>query len=151
MILPEGITGFFGGGRDGMPPIVDPASFVGACHAAARAESGRVERFDPAGVARNHHRAILLMRHGAIAVLCNAHVPLVAFAEASDDLPLRFVEAEALASRIEEVMACEIVSRSTLEAHPVADSLANLRAVERGQVQYWRPRRLGEIIFNCRD
>jgi hypothetical protein len=151
MILPEGITGFFEGGRDATPPVVDPSSFVGACYAAARAESGRVERFEPAGVSRNYHRAILRMIHGPIAVLCNAHFPIIAFAEASDDLPLRFVEAEALASRIEEVMPCEIASRPSLEAHPDAESLANLRAAERDQIRYWRPPRLGEIIFNFWD
>ena len=151
MILPAGITGFFEGDSDVTPPVVDPASFVGACHAASRAESGRVERFEPAGVTRNYHRAILRMRHGAIAILCNAHFPIIAFAEASDDLPLRFVEAEALASRIEEVMACEVAGRSTLEAHPDVESLANLGAVERKQIKYWRPGRLGEIIFNFWD
>ena len=151
MILPEGITGFFEAGRDATPPVVDPASFVGACHAAARAESGRVEGFEPAGVGRNYHRAFLRMRHGAIAVLCNAHFPIIAFAEASDDLPLRFIEAEALAPRIEEVMPCEIASRSSLEAHPDAEAVANLNAVEREQIRYWKPRRLGEIIFNFWD
>ena len=151
MILPEGITGFFEGGRDATPPLVDPAPFVGACHAAARAESGRVEGFEPAGAARNYHRAILRMRHGTIAVLCNGHFPIIAFAEASDDLPLRFIDAEALAPRFEEVMPCEIVSRSSLEAHPDTESLANLGAVERDQIRYWRPQRLGEIIFNFWD
>ena len=148
MILPAGITGFFEEGRNATPAAVDPASFIGACHAAARAESGRVERFEPAGAARNYHRAIFRMRPGDVAVLCNAHVAIIALAEAGDELPLRFLEADSLASRIAEGMPCEIASRSTLEAHPDAESLANLGSVELDQIKYWRPRRVGEILFN---
>jgi hypothetical protein len=151
MILPEGITGFFEGRRGVAPPAVDPKSFARACHATARAESGIVERFEPAGIARNYHRAILRRRDAAIAVLCNAHSPWVAFAEASEGLPLRFVEATDLASRIKDAMPCEVVSLSSLEAHPDAELLVNFRAVEREQIRYWRPQRLGDIIFNFWD
>jgi hypothetical protein len=151
MLLPGGITGFFDGRRDAAPPAVDPKSFARACHAAARAESGSVERFEPAGIARNYHRVILRLRDDAIAVLCNAHVPWIAFAEASDDVALRFREATALASRIKDALPCEVVSLSSLEALPDAELLANLGAVEREQIRYWRPQRLGDIIFNFWD
>ena len=151
MILPEGITGFFESGRGVAPPAVDPKSFARACHAAARVVSGSVERFEAAGIARNYHRAILRQRDAAIAVLCNAHFPWVAFAEASEDLPLRFLADTALASRIKEAMPCEVMSLSSLEAHPEAELLANLGDVEREQIRYWRPQRIGEIIFNFWD
>ena len=150
MILPEGITGFFEGSRGVAPPVIDPKSFARACHAAAREESGSVERFELAGIARNYHWAVL-RRRDAIAVLCNADFPWVAFAEASEGLPLRFVEATALSSRIKGAMPCESVSLSSLKAHPDARLLVNLRPVERGQIRYWRPQRLGDIIFNFWD
>ena len=151
MILPEGITGFRGDRRDAPPPTVDPRSFARACHAAARAESGEIERFEPARVSRNYHRAIFRLRDAAIAVLCNAHFPWIAFAEASDNLLLRFKEATPLAAWIEDAMPCEVVSLSSLEAPPDAGLLADLSPVERQEIRYWRPQRLGDIIFNFWD
>ena len=151
MILPRGITGFHRVGHDAPPPTVDPRTFARACHAAARAESGQIAKFEPAGVARNYHRATFRHRAAAIAVLCNAHFPWIAFAEASDDLPLRFREATPLAARIQDAMACEVVSLSVLEAAPAAELLADLSAAEREQVRSWRPHRLGDLLFNVWD
>jgi len=151
MILPEGITGFNEETCDIEPPSVDPKLFARACHEVARAESGRVERLEPARYPRNYHRAIIQLRDKAVAVLCNAHLPWIAFAEVNDDFPLRFIEAAPLESRFKEAIPCEVVSISSLNASPDAGTLAGLRAFERKQIQYWRPQRLGDIIFNFWD
>lgn len=150
LILPRGITGFFEG-RGEAPAGADPKSFARACHAAAQQWSGRVEGFETAEVARNYHRSVLRRRGAAIAVLCNAHFPWIALAEAGDVLPLRFVEDGDLAARIEDAMPCRVMSPSSLEAPPDPESLADLSPAEFEQVRYWRPRRLGDIVFNFWD
>lgn len=152
MILPKGITGFFKAGREAARPATDPKLFARACHFAARAESGSVEVFDPAGIARNYHRAIARIGDDLIAILCNAHFPLIAFANVNDGGILQFREATALGVRVKESLSsCEVVSLPLLNAHPDAENLANLGAAEREQIQYWRPGRLGDIIFNSWD
>lgn len=148
MVLPEGITGFAERARDATPPTVDFKSFARACHLAARAESGSVERIEPARYPRNYHRAILRLGDATLAVLCNAHFPWIAFAEASDDLPLRFTDAVALSTRFNDAIPCEVVDLSSLETHPDEAVLAGLSDAEHEQVRYWQPRRIGDIIFN---
>jgi len=151
MILPEGITGFAGGGRGVAAPTVDFKSFARACHMAARAGSGRVERVEAASYPRNYHRAILRLGAAPVAVLCNAHHPWIAFAVASENLPLRFSDDVALAARFSDAFPCEVVDFTTLETHPDEAALAGLGDAERKQVGYWRPRRIGDIIFNSWD
>lgn len=152
MLLPHGITGFADRRPDAPLPAADLAkSFTKACQIAARAELGRVERVDSANPSRSYHQAILQWQGVAIAALCNAYRPWIAFAEPSDDLPLRFIGAVALANRFRDAMDCEILGPELLEAHPDASALAGLSNVERGQVRYWRPQRIGDIIFNTWD
>ncbi len=55
------------------PPAVDPLSFVRACYAVARTESGRVERIEPDNYSRNHYRANLRLGDDTVAFQCNAH------------------------------------------------------------------------------
>lgn len=86
-----------------------------------------------------------------VAVPCNAYYPWVAFAEAHGEVLPRFVESAALASRFREAMPCEVLDRSWLEAAPDAAMLESLGAAERKQIRYWRPGRVGEIIFNFWD
>jgi len=151
MVLPQGITGFAEGGRGVAAPTVDFRSFARACHMAARAGSGRVERVEAASYPRNYHRAILRLGAAPVAVLCNAHHPWIAFAEASENLPLRFTDAVALAARFSDEFPCEVLDFTTLETHPDEAVLAGLGDAERKQVGYWRPRRIGDIIFNSWD
>ena len=152
MILPRGITGFRDRRAGGAIPAVAPKSFARACHTAARLGGGRVETFDVARYPRNYYRAIIRLREDAVAVLCNAHFPWVAFASVSDDgISHRFIDAPALASRFYEAMPCEVLSPSSLEGPPDAASLNELSAAELEQIRYWEPDRLGDIIFNSWD
>ena len=144
MTLPEGITGFIEAGVASRLPRSIPRRSPGPArrrHARNRAtlRKVRARRESPC----NCHRATYRLRDAAIAVLCNAHFPWIAFAEASDDFPLRFIEATTLAARIKDSMPCEVVGLSSLEAPPDAGLLAGLGAVERDQIRYWRPQRLG--------
>jgi hypothetical protein len=151
MILPRGITGFFTKGLDEAPPAVNVKTFTRACHSAAQLEGGSAEQIQPASYPRNYHSAVLRLRDGMVAVLCNAHFPWIAFVAASNDDTHRFLTATALASRFREMMPCEVWDPSLLEGHPNAESLAQLSTAEREQIRYWRPERLGDIIFNAWD
>src|SRR6185369_4579517 len=91
--LPRGITGFRH--VDDPPlPVNDFAAFRGHCHAAARALGGRVRsvKAPVPGVDANFARAVLELPGGSIAILLNAHFPVIAFADppAENGEPMRF-------------------------------------------------------------
>lgn len=152
MILPRGITGFYDSRRDQVPPVVDVKEFARACYSVARAEFGVVENLESANYSINFHRAILRTRDEIVAVLCNGHFPWLAFAKThSRNYDFTFMESAVLACQFSDAMRCEVIGLASLEEHPDEASLADLSEIERSQIKYWRPRRLGDIIFNFWD
>lgn len=145
--LPFGITGFF---SRTVPPV-DLRPFKKACHEVARGAGWTVESIRLMGHSGNFHRAVLTRGERAVAVVCNAHVPWVAFAEVDDDLALRFVDDEALAAAFRGAMDCEVPGRSFLDSAPEAELLSDLGPAELNQIRHWRPRRVGDIVFHCWD
>jgi hypothetical protein len=101
MELWRGITGFRG--MDDPPlPVTDFKKFSEHCHTAARSLGGTVRMLQEPGskVCSNFAQAILETTSGTIAVLLNAHFPIVAFATPSKEgeMKFRFVEAPPLAT-----------------------------------------------------
>lgn len=148
-VLRPGITGF-----DGSPdPAWTLATFRTACHAAARAIGDRVLDSDAPGQARNHYRArVTLPRGGERWILLNAYFPLMAFAVPRAGLLYAFVDEPELASAFHGpgpssvVPALELAAPLDLRAaHPL------LGPTERKQAEYWRPARLGDLVFNHWD
>lgn len=148
-ILVPGITGF-----DGAP---DPAwtlpAFRAACHAAARTVGARVLDSEAPGQARNHYRArVALARGGDRWILLNAFVPLLAVAVPRADLRYAFVDEPELANAFHGPGPCAAVSALALAAAlDLPSALPLLGPTEREQAQYWRPARLGDLIFNHWD
>lgn len=152
-LLRRGVTGFRNAGRDEPPPRVDFGAFGAACHAAARAAGAEVASLDASDAgpySGNFHAATLLIRDRGIRALCNAHFPIVAFVSDKEG-PLDFLDAPALASSFEETGQFEVADRRELEEAPDGASLAVLGAAELAQVRYWRPHRVGDIVFNRWD
>ena len=154
MDLPRGITGFRH--VDDPPlPVSDFAAFGGHCYAAARALGGRVLSVEApiCEVETNFARAVLELPGGPIAILLNAHFPVVAFADppAQRGAPVQFADAPTLAEVFQSFGSYEVFSTSDL-AMPLAPAACKqLAAAELEQVQYWRPRRVGDVVFNFWD
>lgn len=151
-ILPKGITGF--GDRHWMPEPHDLFKELKALsHDVARRARGHVAASKPSDLAgTNFHILHLEARELRIAILVNAFFPLVGFAETMTqeggeptfvDVPDDF-----LASNCGPFT---FIGKAILISFPGEESLAHLAPAEIGQVQYWRPRRLGDIIFNHWD
>ena len=95
MELPRGITGFRN--VDDKPlPASDIAAFRKHCYTAARWLAGRVSRIElPSSRTRNNFASgILELPEGPVAVLLNAHFPVIGFAEPlrEHEIQLRFVD-----------------------------------------------------------
>jgi hypothetical protein len=149
--LPRGVTGF-----DAPETRVPLKLFSTACYAAARRVAGKVLAVRPAyqDVACNFHEARFLFEHDAVSVraLCNAHFPIVAFAEPpldECDLRLQFIDCPSLGEVFLEEFS--VLSKAEACACVTPESVAELGDAEQREFSYWKPQRLGEIIFNCWD
>jgi hypothetical protein len=149
--LPKGITGF-----DAPNYGVSVKQFTSACHAAARQAKGLVEQVQQAygQVTPNFHEAVVTILDGSkkVRVLCNAYYPIVAFASPSTfegDSKLQFIDCQELAVSLGSEFRIFGASEATAAISP--DAITNLGATELQQMRYWRPERIGEVIFNHWD
>ena len=154
MELPRGITGFRH--VDDPPlPVNDFAAFRGHCYAAARALGGSVRSVEAPvrAVAANFARAVLEFPGGPVAILLNAHFPVIAFADpsAENGAPVRFIEAPTLAKVFDGFGTYELWTGPQLEAPVMPEACKQLASAELEQAKYWRARRIGDLVFNFWD
>jgi hypothetical protein len=155
--LPRGVTGFWSDGEP--PPVTDLRAFRADCHAAARELGGTLLTFEGAGEdghVRNYARAVFdLPGVGMVALLLNAHYPVVVFADADTltGTPPLFKDVTALAAWFAANTTGRYRVLTAEEAGaPVTDTACRLLApAEMAQVRYWRPERIGDILFNHWD
>jgi hypothetical protein len=156
MELRKGITGFRHV-NDPPLPSTDLLSFRSYCFAAARMLGGKVAHpgLEPVRVEANFTWLVLELPTGAVAVLLNRHSPVVGFARPwGEDGPhglITFLNCERLAGVFEEMGGYEVVSQTELGRPVRPDDLRQLSPAEMEQVKYWKPRRLGDIVFNFWD
>jgi hypothetical protein len=108
----------------------------------------------PEGVAANFAVAVVELPGRPIAVLLNSHFPVVGFANPprkGDTGPLRFVDCDGIAVILRASGEYEVLSHSELERAVSRMDLEHLSAAEIKQAEYWRPARVGDVIFNFWD
>lgn len=154
MILPRGVTGFWGR-KTAPPPDTDVRAFRGHCHEAARLVDGKVVSFTgpyPV-VTDNYAVAVLDAAAGAVAVLVNAHHPIVAFADPDGVTRsvFEFRDVPELADYFGGLGAYTVATAAGLNERPTADHLRDLSPVELKRVTDFEPRRVGEIVFHVWD
>jgi len=146
-LLQPGITGF---GTSAAVPVGD---FKRALYAGAKTGGATVTTVRPGeGPTPNFHQADVGLASGPLVVLCNRHVPVVAFANRIDGMEIaHFVPAppsfaEALAESGFAAAAADELNR---RVEP--KDLDALSPAERRQAKYWKPKRVGDIVFNWWD
>jgi hypothetical protein len=130
---------------------IDPRSFRAYGHAAARILGGKFIHDPLPTWCQSYTSALVTVRDATTRVLLHDELPLLAFAvyHPGDHGPAyEFIDAPSLARAFGEAFVT--VPKSALDA-PV-DLLALERAVGRNSdIQYWTPRCLGHILYNCWD
>jgi hypothetical protein len=150
MILPKGITGF---GENGDQPslLSDMKPFLTACYDAARRLGGNVVASEIAYSRQTNNFAVVTVTipGRTFAALLNAHYPIVGFAEPipAHQQDIRFMDAPAFAEALVASGNFEVLSKDDLESPVTPDTVDGLAEAELTQVRYWKPQRLGEIIF----
>ena len=150
--LPEGVTGF---GLAAQRHSTSVRSFSTACYQAIRCIGGTVVLVREAneGASCSFHEATLALPLGMqIRVLCNAHFPLLAFAEATharSDWDFRFVDHPTLAEAFGNPWT--VLRADELQQFPDEEVLRLLGSEEVNQLEYWRPQSVGHVVFNHWD
>jgi hypothetical protein len=152
--LLRGITGFRH--IDDEPlPASDVAAFRTHCFTAARLLSGRVSRVESPSshTSNNFASSVLELPEGLVAVLLNAHFPVIGFAEPprEGEMRLRFVEVPKLAEVFRGFGGYRVAEVSDLERRATDEDSSRLAPAELEQIRYWRPSRVGDLVFNFWD
>lgn len=151
MELPRGITGFW---QHGGAPLAtrDPREFKALAHGLARAMGAPILRWalapDP-----GRSFSVAVFRDGAAALSLLGHQihPLAAWADGdATEPPRRFLDLPAWDWAL-RAAGLEALPVSALEAPVESALLGLLDPAELRQIRYWRPRRLGDLIFNHWD
>ncbi|WP_407570490.1 hypothetical protein [Deinococcus altitudinis] len=153
LTLPRGITGF-APGESPHTPATSLRAFNTVCHAVARQLHGRVVSVTGCGgrVTPNFHVAELRLRSGVYFVLCNAYHPwLAATAEPPTWMEGTFLPSAELSSAAESTSDFSFLQPDQLEQPLTLEALRALGPGELGQLLYWKPKRLGDVIFNFWD
>jgi hypothetical protein len=154
MILPRGVTGFRGS-RTAAIVGVDAKKFHSTCHAVARMLGGRASLHDAHLWPRTSSFDACLLRlpQYHLAVLINRHSPLLAFAETPTpgSFSLQFIDAPEVADSFRRLCDYQILNACSLN-EPVSEICVNeLAECELMQIRYWKPERVGDVVFNFWD
>lgn len=151
--LPPNITGFFDKGEQ--PRSLDPRTFKQACHLVAQMDGGTVEGVGMDLLGRSYFAATIRTNSDHASVLCNSVYSYVAFVppDALEHGPpkLAFIEPIALAAAFASATKFQPLDAAWLDANLSADLLTDLAPSEREQLSYWKPERVGEVIFHSWD
>lgn len=147
----RGITGFATEGPVVPHPASELKAFSRACHEVARRRGARVVDLVGASTTPSFHLARLDAGGRTCAVLCNATLPVLAFADVPVQMgSLRFRDEPALRREYEQ-LGYECPTAAELERPARVEDLDQLEPVELDQIRYWNPARLGDVAFNWFD
>ncbi|MFI2431373.1 hypothetical protein [Streptomyces sp. NPDC018693] len=149
--IERGATGFWNHG-DEPAPETDPALLRTICWEAARRVGGRVGELAWAA-ASSFYSVAITRRAETHVVLCHAHLPVIAFADAAPvpGRPLTgFVDPPGWADGFSTV-GFRCLSVEELRT-PMSDvDATGLTEAELTQIRYWRPEALSDLLFNWWD
>lgn len=156
MKLPNGITGFYN--SETKPPKVDGKHFKRVCETTLFQLGGEVLMLKEPEYPTNFYDAKVKFRNMIIHILLNEHYPYVAFASAVEYEKIRFIDDAELFKRLS--LYYHVLPSSELNLPVILrqgykkDILQNdneLNQAELEEIAYWKPKIIGEIIFNFWD
>jgi hypothetical protein len=156
MELQLGITGIQAH-KDAVPepPFSDLTAFHSHCHHAARRIGGKVQAIrDPCeGGASNFAMAHIQFSDCVVAVLLNSVRPILAFAKcpAEGQIVFEYIDHPRLAEAFLALSEYTIAAKAEMDMPLVQAMCKKLAPSEQKRVRYFRPARLGDVIFNHWD
>lgn len=153
MKLQRGITSFFDWDERGLIPEIAFDDFKRAIFSAFNRDGWRVGSLLPRSGTPNFHTAEIVSTNESTLVVCNGTYPIYAFADTSglDNCLLTFRDYPNLAERLKAFPNLMVASVSDLSRLITDADIANLDKCEAEQIKYWKPKTIGEIVFNWFD
>ena len=154
MLLKRGITSFFNWDDWGTIPEFAYAEFKRVVYGVADPLCLAVSELNERGVTPNFHSARLDGANAAITILGHSTYPIFAFAEPIEfkSCHLCFVDHEPLSRVIETSFpGTSIATAGELNRQLAETDLTKLDASELEQIEYWKPKTVGEVAFNWWD
>lgn len=146
-LLPKGITGANRAPHDAEASF---ARFRSACHEAARRANGRAKNVVKAASASGFHQAQLSFDDETWLVVCNAQFGLVGFARLTDQAKLDFTDLPDLA-RSFKLQGYKVLGTDVLKQPLDTNNCADLDEDELREIDYWKCKTVGEVVFNWFD
>ena len=147
MILEKGITGFCDEKTLDDFGQVDYKLFRSICYDIALQADITLVNIVECDYPFTYHKAIFNVNGERILLLVNAYYPIAGFAKNDD--PFMFCD---IPSGFESLQnTYDVLDEDALLTYPTAKQLEGLDASEHEQLRFWKPRNLGEIIFNVWD
>jgi len=157
MKLPNGVTGFNNSNHI-KPPIIDGKQFKHICFSLISDNGGKVLDFKEPQVSTNFFDVEVKVFNKHLHILLNAHYPYMAFAYDVEYGKITFIDEPELFKHFSpfyNVLDTKKLNRSViLSLDSKKSNLQNdneLNSTELEQIAYWKPERIGEIIFNYWD
>lgn len=156
MKLPPGITGFYDS-KNNKPPKVDGKQFKQVCATLVNRSGGNVLAFKEPDYPMNFYDIEVEVFHKHFHILLNKHYPYLAFASVVEYGKINFIDVPELKQlrslykvlRVEELNEPLVLNPDSKEG--ILQKENDLNRAELEQVAYWKPNRIGEVIFNYWD
>ncbi|MDQ0216667.1 hypothetical protein J2S13_003141 [Oikeobacillus pervagus] len=156
MILREGITGFHDAKSEQIP-IVDQKQFKQLCFSVLFRIEGTVVEIKDQCCHGNFIDVEVSLQGTKLHILLNKYYPIVAFASYVDFDNITFIDEPKLSEEFcssYQVLSCRDLNKPVSLKLGAKTCLLNeneLNQAELKQVAYWKPRTIGEIVFNQWD
>ncbi|MFF2483793.1 hypothetical protein [Paenibacillus sp. NPDC058071] len=154
MLLLDGVSGFLINDL----PEVDSLQFKKLCYSLASFSNGRLLSFENPHISQNFYRAELGLNEGTLFILLNCSYPLIGFASSVEYVNIKFID-HSLSSVVEAFgNGFRVASVSELNEILVLDERTftvvnknSLNKSELNQIFCWKPKTVGDVIFNFWD
>lgn len=157
MILPNGITGFYSANHQ-KPPTIDEKQFKQNCFSLIPHLNGVIVGFKGPQMGTNFFDVEARVFNKHLHILLNAHYPFMAFANKVEYGKVVFFDEPELVTlfspfynvldtkKLNEPVILKLGSKKNS-----VQNENNLNDDELKQIAYWKPERIGNIIFNYWD
>ena len=155
MKLPNGVTGFYE--KQNEPPLTKGKAFKILCYNIIKSKGGRILEFKEP-TATNFYDVKVNVFNEKFHILLNAHYPLLAFASFVENGDIDFMDNPDLKKEFNPYY--NVLDRNELNEPIIikpsskkftVENENDLNKAEWKQLAYWKPDRIGEVIFNIWD
>lgn len=157
MILPNGVTGFYSA-KHKKPPTIDEKQFKKNCFSLISSIDGEILEFKGQQISTNFFDVEAKISNKHMHILLNVHYPFMAFAskvECGEILFINESELDKLFSPFYNVLEIKELNEPVIlrlgSKQSILQKENDFNNDELKQIAYWKPKTIGDIIFNYWD